>query len=116
MLKINGVPIKTPSVFQPDIYDIDGESARNALGDMLRDRVAVKRKLICEWGPLTMAEISTLLQAVQSVFFSVTYPDPMTGSTTETKTFYVGDRTSPLLLIKDGHYLWKGLKMNLIEK
>ena len=39
----------------------------------------------------------------------------MTGRT-ETKTFYVGDRSMPLLLVKDGQYLWKGLKMNFIEK
>jgi hypothetical protein len=117
MLKINGVPVKAPSVFQADISDIDGEgTTRNARGDLLRDRLSVKRKLNCEWGPLTMAEISTLLQAVQAVFFSVTYPDPMTGALAETKTFYVGDRTSPVLFIRDGEPLWKGLKMNFIEK
>lgn len=116
MLKINGTPVATPSVFQVDIADIDGETTRNARGDLIRDRLAVKRKLNCEWAPLTMTEISTLLQAVQDVFFTVTYPDPMTGSNSEVKTFYVGDRTSPLLLIKDGQLLWKGLKMNFIEK
>lgn len=115
MLKINGVAIVAPSVFQVDIADIDGETRRNARGDLIRDRVAVKRKLNCEWPPLAMGEISTLLQAVKDVFFQVTYPDPMTGRT-ETKTFYVGDRSMPLLLVKDGQYLWKGLKMNFIEK
>lgn len=115
MLKINGVAIAAPSVFQVDIADIDGETRRNARGDLIRDRVAVKRKLNCEWPPLAMGEISTLLQAVKDVFFQVTYPDPMTGRT-ETKTFYVGDRSMPLLLVKDGQYLWKGLKMNFIEK
>lgn len=115
MLKINGVAIAAPSVFQVDIADIDGETRRNARGDLIRDRVAVKRKLNCEWPPLTMGEISTLLQAVKDVFFQVTYPDPMTGRT-ETKTFYVGDRSMPLLLVKDGQYLWKGLTMNFIEK
>jgi len=115
MLKINGVAIAAPSVFQVDIADIDGETRRNARGDLIRDRVAVKRKLNCEWPPLTMGEISTLLQAVKDVFFQVTYPEPMTGRT-ETKTFYVGDRSMPLLLVKDGQYLWKGLKMNFIEK
>ena len=117
MLEINGIPVTAPSVFQVDVYDIDSEAtARNTLGDMLRDRVAVKRKIICEWPPLTMAEASAILQAVQDVFFEVTYPDPVTGSTEETKTFYVGDRQMPLLLVKDGGYLWQGLKMNFIEK
>ena len=79
MLKINSVSISVPSVFQVDIQDIDGESNRNARGELLRDRIAVKRKLNCEWPPLTAEECSTLLNAVSGVFFNVHYPDPMTG-------------------------------------
>lgn len=115
MLKINNVSITSPSVFQVDIQDIDGESNRNAKGELLRDRIAVKRKLNCEWPPLTAEESSTLLNAVSGVFFNVYYPDPMTGNF-ETKTMYVGDRSVPALYIKDGKVLWKGLKMNFIEK
>ena len=63
MLKINNVNIKAPSVFQVDIQDIDGESNRNAKGKLLRDRIAVKRKLNCEWPPLTFDECSKLLNA-----------------------------------------------------
>lgn len=48
MLVINGVEIATPKTFQVDINDIDGETNRNAKGEMLRDRIAVKRKLNCE--------------------------------------------------------------------
>ena len=51
MLKINNVSIAVPSAFQVDIQDIDGESNRNAKGELLRDRIAVKRKLNCEWPP-----------------------------------------------------------------
>lgn len=115
MLKINNVSITSPSVFQVDIQDIDGESNRNAKGDLLRDRIAVKRKLNCEWPPLTAEECSTLLNAVSGVFFNVYYPDPMTGNF-ETKTMYVGDRSIPALFIKDGKVFWKSLKMNFIEK
>lgn len=117
MLKINGVNIVTPATFKVDIFDLDAESARNTKGQLIRDRVTVKRKLSCEWSPLTMAEISVLLQAVQNVFFDVTYPDPMSGNLTETKTFYVGDRTMPLLRTDyQGQYLWEGLSMNFIEQ
>lgn len=116
MLKINGVSIATPSTFKVTINDLDGESNRNAKGELLRDRVAVKRKLDCEWPPLTMSQISSLLKAVQSVFFSVDYPDPMEGATI-TKTFYVGDRTAPVFQKKsDGTIVWENLNMNFIEK
>lgn len=115
MLKINNVSMPSPSVFEVDIQDIDGESNRNAKGDLLRDRIAVKRKLNCEWPPLTPEECSTLLKAVSDVFFSVYYPDPMTGGF-ETKTMYVGDRSVPALYTKDGKVYWKSLKMNFVEK
>lgn len=115
MLKINNVSITSPSVFEVDIQDIDGESNRNAKGDLLRDRIAVKRKLNCEWPPLTAEECSTLLKAVSGVFFSVYYPDPETGGF-ETKIMYVGDRSVPALCVKDGKIHWKGLKMNFIEQ
>ena len=117
MLKINGVAVPTPKVLKVDISDIDGETSRNAKGDLLRDRIAVKRKLNCEWAPLTMEEISTLLKAVKAVYFTVEYPDPMEGAFI-TKTFYVGDRSMPMYWYDKAknRYLWQGLTMNFIEK
>ena len=56
MLKINGVAIATPKSFQVGIQDLDGESNRNAQGDMIRDRIVVERKLECEWAQLTQSE------------------------------------------------------------
>lgn len=115
MLKINGVAIATPKVFKVDIMDLDGESNRNARGELIRDRIAVKRKIECEWPPLKMSEISTILKAVQNVYFTVEYPDPMEG-TTVTKTFYVGDRSAPMYKNVNGNILWESLSMNFIEK
>ncbi len=116
MLKINGVAIATPKSFQVDISDLYADNAgRNAKGDMVADRVTTKRKLNCEWPPLSMSEISTLLQAVKNVYFNVEYPDPMEGEKI-TKTFYVGDRSMPVYMVKNGQVLWEGLKMNFIER
>lgn len=114
MIKINGVDIATPKTYEATVTDLDGETNRNANGEMIRDRIAVKRKLNLEWGPLTQAEIQTLLSAVSSVFFTVTFPDPMSGMVT--KTMYVGDRTAPAYSFIDGEVKWQGLKMNFIEK
>lgn len=114
MIKINGVDIATPKVFEVSISDIDGETNRNANGDLIRDRISVKRKINLEWPPLSQSEIQALLNAVSSVFFTVTYPDPMSGVTT--KTMYVGDRTAPALIYKNNEVFWEGLKMNFIEK
>ena len=114
MLKINGISVKSPSEFQVDFSDIDGETHRNARGEMIRDRIATKRKLNCKWSGLTQVEISTLLNAVKNMFFNVEYWDPLEGKTT--RTFYVGDRQMPVLRIKNGVPIWEGLTMNFIEK
>ena len=114
MININGVAIATPKTFEVTVNDLDGESNRNAYGVLIRDRIAIKRKINLEWGPLSQAQISTLLNSVSSVFFTVTFPDPQLGLIT--KTMYVGDRTSPAYQYVNGEVKWSGLKMNFIEQ
>lgn len=114
MIKINGVDIATPKSYEATVTDLDGETNRNAAGELIRDRIAVKRKLNLEWGPLTQAEIAPILNAVSGVFFTVTFPDPQLGIIT--KTMYVGDRTAPAYQYINGEVKWQGLKMNFIEK
>ena len=115
MLKVNGVVIATPKTYNVTIQDLDGEqSSRDQAGNMHRDRVAVKRKLQLEWPPLNQSEIQTLLNAVSSVFFNVTFPDPQLGMVT--KTMYVGERTTPLYSNTNGLIRWSGLNMDFIEQ
>ena len=113
-LIINGVTVVPPKSFQVSINDIDGETGRNANGDMVRDRIATKRKLECEWGMLTQEEMARIQNAIQPVFFPVSYPDPVLGQIT--KTFYVGDRTSPAYSFTNILKPWNGLKFSLIER
>ena len=96
------VSLPAPDELKWNISDLDADgTGRNQNGDMFRDRVAVKRKL---------------LQAVDDVFFSLTYPDAMTG-TDRTMTCYVGDRSSPIMRPEtDGKWLWGGLSMNFVER
>ena len=116
ILKINGVAIPDPSEFSVDIMDIDDSTTtRNAKGDLIRNRIATKRKLNCRWPPCGNAEMSVILKAVKDVFFTVEYPDPMEG-TRLTKTFYVGDRQMPVYSVIDGVVQWEGLSMNFIER
>lgn len=116
-LIVNGVSVKAPKTFSFGIMDIDGDTTRNAAGRMKRDRIAIKRRLEMEWGHLSDSEISTLLAAVSSEFFSVTYPDARTGGQA-TRTFYVGDRTAPSYSWNQKYraYKWEGLSMNFIEQ
>lgn len=116
MIKINGVAIATPKTFEVTVSDLDGESERNANGQLIRDRIAVKRKINLEWPPLTQNESSKLLNAVSDVFFVVEFPDPQLGIIS--KTMYVGDRSVPAYFYdeKTKEVKWQDLKMNFIER
>lgn len=114
MLVINGVTVVTPKSMSVSISDVDGDTGRNANGTIVRDRVAVKRKIECEWGMLTQEEIQVILNTVSPVFFSVKYIDPKDGEIT--KTMYVGDRTTPVYNFNNEFKRWSSLKMNFIEK
>lgn len=114
MLEINNNPIPTPSTFKVGIMDIS-TAERNAQADMLIDRIATKRKLELSWNRLEPYELTGLLNLVDSVYFFVKYPDPMTGKM-EIKTFYVGDRSIGMFSYIDNKPVWNDISFNLIEK
>lgn len=106
--------------FRVILQDIDAANAgRSANGTMIRDRVCggagAKRKLEIQWPPLTNAQISVLLQAVQNAYFFVQYPDPYTGAS-RVAEFYAGDRSAPVYWVRNGEPLWESVEFNLIEK
>jgi len=118
MIKINAIPIpKYPSSLSVLVSDLDdGNSTGRTIDGLLhRDRIAVKRKLEMSFNMLTGSELSTLLKQISGTFFDVEYPDPQTGLM-EIKNFYVGDRTSPIALLRDGVYYWSNVSFNFIER
>ena len=115
MYKVNGVAMPTPKTFNINISDLDGETNRNANGDLIRDRIATKRKIEIEYQPLDSEEVSLILKSISPVFISVEYPDPQEGKVI-TKVMYAGDKTIPMYSIIKGVPKWNGLKFNLIEK
>lgn len=111
------IPLKDPKTATPGIQDLDsGEAGRNQQGRNFRYRVAIKHKWTCAWGPLTPAQLSVLLSAVEDESFWLTYTDPKTN-TERTAEFYVGDRTMPVLWwnAAKGKRMYAGLNMNFIE-
>jgi hypothetical protein len=113
LIQVDGVDLLTPAKMQVTLSDLDGETNRNAKGELVRDRIAVKRKLSLTYPPLTTAQISSVLSKVQNVYFQCTFLDPLLGAN-YTGTFYVGDRQSPLYSTTLG--LWDSMTMDFIEK
>lgn len=116
MIRINNVKMPSPTDFSVTISDISSDdSKRNARGDMLIDRIATKRKIEMSWDFISLEDMSLTLKLVNDIFFTVEYPDPEEGKFM-TRTFYVGDRTAPMLDIINGKPMWKNVKFNLIER
>jgi len=118
VLVINGVTISPdPNQFQWVLTDLSSDnSGRSANGTMMKDRIAQKVKISPQWAFLTQAQASTLLQALNAnIFFTVTYPDPLQG-TTVTNTFYVGDRTVPMFSYQNGVAGWENIAFDLIQE
>jgi hypothetical protein len=117
LLEINNIALPAPTVLQPGIQDLDSEdgTGRNQSGTMFRDRIAVKRTVHCEWGVLTRLEMKTLLSAMSTISFSLTYPDPQLGEF-NTITAYVGNRVPAMCaVVSDDDWLWTGLSVDFVE-
>lgn len=114
MIKIGGVTIKTPQGFNVVIEDVSNID-RNALGQTVIDRVAVKHRLDLAWGALTNTEISTILSAVAGPFFTVEYPDPQTGAV-NTITGFMKSRSTSMSRYITGGIVWDNLKMVIEEQ
>lgn len=110
------VALPDPSGLTWDENDIDSEeSSRNQLGDMCRDRIAVKRKIKCSWPPLIPSDCSKILKAVKDQIFQITYPDAEEG-TNRTMNAYVGTRSAPMYSCIESEPLWEGLTMDIVEQ
>ncbi len=114
MISVNGVDITSyVKSCKVSLQDLDSDSSvRNVKGQMLRDRIAVKRKIELEFAPLQSSEIKKILRAISSIFFYVTFIDPLEGESN--KEMYCGDRSAALY--DSRKELWVGLKFNLIER
>ena len=127
VIKDNGYSASLPDdtlKLTVDVYDLDSEdgTGRNQDGELFRDRIAILRKVNCEWGLLTPLEMATIQNAIEDVFFTLVYPDPKTGAG-RSMTAYVSDRSAPMFLcggsVSSGEALtgsWSGLSLSFVEK
>ena len=107
-----------PQEYTPEIYDVDASTTgRNAAGTMIRDRVARKHKFNYKFPPLSRADATEILGAVQDVSFTLTTASPETGAKTNYRV-YVGDRSLPVYWMPthdNASWLYSSLSLNLIE-
>ena len=118
---VNGVdlaPYIAKEGFQWTRNDVDGPNAGRSLDNayMIRDRVAVKRKLNVTCRPLTTAEIKVVLNAILPEFVTVKYTDPMAGGTVTKQMYSNNVPASFLLAHRSGVDYWGGVTFPLVER
>lgn len=103
-----------PSKYIYNLQDVsDSNAGRTEDALMHKNRIAQKVSINLEWQNLRTADISKVLQAFNPEYITVQYLDALAGDFL-TKTFYVGDRSTPLYnSVKD---VWENIAFNIIER
>lgn len=97
--------------------DVDAANAgRNQLGDMLRDRVAIKHRWDVTCRPLTAAEQAIVLKLIEPEYVNVRHTNPKTN--TVTTAYYYSNNIPSTFAIrhKNGTEYWSGLAFPLVQK
>lgn len=114
ILNVAGVDFPSPTELKVGVMDLS-KAERNAKGTIIIERIATKQKLDISWKYLSAADLSTVLTAVSTVFFTVIYTDPVSNAS-RTATMYVGDRNMGYMDVKGGVIRYNDVKMDFIEK
>lgn len=115
---VNLLPYLAAEGLRWKLSDLDAPDAGRTLdGVMHRNRVAQKVDIECACRPLTTAEASIVLQAINPEWVTVVYDDPRLG-TTATKTMYSNNRPAAFLQQNwaGNGYVWTGITFPLIEQ
>lgn len=114
----NWTPIKTPSVFEVSIQDISSpDSGRTLDGLMHKNKIGEKRTIALAWNNISPNDVATILNKFRaSEYFDLKYHDPINANEMVTKTFYIGDVSSPMKSWFVGGKLYSQLSFNVIER
>lgn len=116
MLYINGAQMPSPAEFSVELEDVGDARYRNALGERMVDRVAVKRSIEIRWPRIGAEEAATLMSAVtDGVFFTAKYHDPSEGGLRE-GVFRATQRSADMFRTDGGAAVWARVSMKWEEK
>lgn len=111
---INGTQIPCPSSFTWKLEDVSASDAgRTEDGLMHKKRIRQVIGIELAWNAVTTETASQVLKAFDPEYINMSYLDPKEGGFV-TKTFYVGNRSSPLYNATSG--LWENVSFNVIQQ
>lgn len=114
LINVNGVDLPTPSNYQVDIEPLEN-SKRNTMGTLLREIIAIKKKIVLEYKYLKQADYKILQEIRRLHSFSCNYWDTETEKN-ETITCYAGAiKGTPISVDDTGVTAWRDITVSFIE-
>lgn len=113
--KINGVPIKNPSTFKIERYNVTNLT-RLANGNMAGDLVAKKRKCFFTYEVINGSDLDVILNTIwetTSIFFTLDYKE---NNVDKQMIVYSGAIPSDLHNAATSDWVWKNVNFDLIEQ
>lgn len=116
MITVDGVAMPCPSSFDWNLQDISAAgSGRTDDVRMHKNRAGQKRKISLAWVAKDWKTTARILQAFNPEYVMVRYPDMMSYKY-ETREFYVGDRSAPVLFWLVGNKRIEQISFDIIER
>lgn len=116
MLRVDGVKIKTPSVFDWNLHDVSAsDSGRTDDTKMHKNRIGQKRTITLAWNNPTKDEASAILKAFDPEYIMVTYHDAK-DNMIETREFYISDQAAPMKIWTVNNKRYSQVSFDIIER
>jgi len=118
MIAVNGVYLKSPSVFSPSLHDNSASDAgrvQDGNDTMYKNRTSQKWSISIAWNGLSASDMSTIMQAFNAEYIMLTFTSPLTN-TVITKEFYTGDKSAPVKIWTVNNKRYEQLSFEIIER
>lgn len=111
---VGGKTVKCPSQYKWEQIDVSASDAgRTEDGLMHKKKIRTVDGITLEWAYPTTTELKAILAAFSAEYISITYLSPTAGDFV-TKTFYVGDRSSPMYNSTQNR--WENVSFKIVER
>ena len=115
MITLNGVSLPSPATLSVRVTPQAGTAQYNTLGQTVLDNLRDKRTVEIGWSRMTgdaLASLANLLSP--GGFFTLVYPDPLSGS--RTMTCRVREQAARVYQYQNEQPLWADVRLTMEEQ
>ena len=115
MITLNSISLPSPTFLSVRVAPQAGTVRYNTLGQTIVDNMKEKRTVEIGWNRMTGAALASLANLLSAGgFFTLVYPDPLSGS--RTMTCRAREQSARVYQYQNGVPLWADVKLLLEEQ